>query len=81
MPPTSFARRFDLVAVQHVERHQHVFERRHRRAFANIVFAEALQRRRAHLHQAVQFVHRVRAGIPEMRARCSTSSPDARPDR
>ena len=47
--------------MQQENRHQRIFNRRQRRAFANILFSKSSQSRRAHLHQSIQLVHRARA--------------------
>ena len=53
----------------HVKRREHVFERGHRRAFANVIFAKALKRDGAHLHHLSQSIDDVGAVVPKMRDR------------
>ena len=57
----------------HVEWHEYIFKRRHRRAFTNVVFAETIQRRGAHLHHLSEFVNHACTVIPKMsdRTRCT----------
>ena len=66
-PTDKFRRRLHLIPMQHVDRHQRVFNRRQRHALANIIVAKSFQRCCAHLHQPVQLIHRVRTRIPQMR--------------
>ena len=66
-PSNQLARCLHLVAMQHVQRHKHVLQRRHRRALANVVHAKALQRRPANLHDPAQFIDSVCARIPQVR--------------
>ena len=55
--------------MTHVERHQHILERRQRSSFANVVFTESFQGRRPHLHNVRESVEDIAAVIPQMRYR------------
>ena len=62
-------RAFDRVAVIHEDRHERLFDRRHRRARADRLLADAAERRAPHLHQAVELVGLIRAVRPLLDAR------------
>ncbi len=63
-------RRFDRVAVVHVERHQRLFHRRHRRVLLDHRLVEAVERGAADLHDAIQLRGHVdRAVVPLVGAR------------
>ena len=65
-PAHHFGSGLGLIAVQQIDRDQYVFEHAHGIAHANVPGRELRQRLGAHVHQAVQLIHRVAAGIPEM---------------
>src|SRR5260370_10606 len=57
-----FSCRFTCITAIKWKRHEYIFERGHRRTFANIVFAKATKRRGAHLHHVRQSIDGVREG-------------------
>ena len=62
-----FRRGFGLETMHQVNRHEHVLERGHGRAGRNVFLAQPIQGQRAHFDQAIQFVGRRCAAIPQMR--------------
>ena len=61
--------RLHLIAVMHEERHEHLFQCRHRRAFLNRRLAEARESGSAHIHHADQLGARVGPVRPPVHAR------------
>ena len=57
--------------MREINRHQHVLQRGHWRAEADVLLTEAAERERTHFHDAVQLVHSRLPGIPQMRQRVS----------
>ena len=65
-PAHHFCRRLQLVAVEHVDRNEHFFERAHRSAETDFLFRKSRQRLGAHQHDAIQFVDGIGAGVPQV---------------